>query len=195
MRLDNVKDIGILFVLLTASPTMAQDEFKTREEASAALATKFIHELGTSLKESMADGGPEAAIAVCRDIAPTIANELSLLNGWKVTRVGTRVRNTMMGIPDAWEQDGLEYFSEEINRGTIPANMSYTALVTEGNQHYFRFMRPIVTQPLCLICHGASDTVPPTVQTVLDQHYPHDQAINYTVGELRGAVSIKQPMD
>ena len=184
--------------LLSALPiaaALAQGEHMAREEAADAVATAFIRDLGTVLKTNMAEGGPAAAIIVCREIAPTIANGLSIKNGWKVTRVGTRVRNTMMGIPDSWERKGLDYFSEEIDAGAAFEDTSFTEVVIEGGQRYFRFMKPIVTQPLCLSCHGTSDTIAPTIQAILNEHYPHDRAINYTVGELRGAVSIKQPMD
>ena len=187
--------VKILFLALTMAVATAQDELKAREDAAAAVAATLVQELGSALKKTMAEGGPEAAITVCREIAPTIANDLSLKNGWKVTRVGTRVRNTMMGIPDEWEQIGLEYFSEQIDAGTAFEDISYKEVVTEGKQRYFRFMKPIVTQPLCLSCHGPSEAMSSAIQATLDQHYPHDQATNYTVGELRGAVSIKQPMD
>ncbi len=185
----------VLLLVLTMAVTTAQGELNAREDAAAAAAKTLIQELGSALKTNMAAGGPEAAITVCRDIAPTIANDLSLKNGWKVTRVGTRVRNTMMGIPDEWEQIGLEYFSEEIDAGTALEDLSYTEVVTEGKRRYFRYMKPIITQPLCLSCHGPSDAMSPAIQAMLDQHYPHDQATDYTVGELRGAVSIKQPLD
>lgn len=185
----------VLLLVLTMAVATAQEELKTREDAAAVAATTLIQELGNALKKNMAEGGPEAALTVCREIAPTIANDLSLKHGWKVTRVGTRVRNTMMGIPDEWEQLGLKYFTEQIDAGAAFEDLSFKEVVAEGDQRFFRFMKPIVTQPLCLSCHGPSDAISPAIQATLDQHYPHDQAINYTVGELRGAVSIKQPLD
>ncbi len=184
-----------LLLMQIMTVAMAQDDLSVRQNAAASVAAALIQELGSTLKTNMAEDGPEAAITVCRDIAPTIANDLSLEYGWKVTRVGTRVRNTMMGIPDAWEQHGLAYFSAEIDAGAAFEDLDYTAVITEGNQRYFRFMKPIVTQPLCLGCHGPSEALSPAIQTILDQHYPHDQAINYAVGEIRGAVSIKQPLE
>ncbi len=187
--------IATLLFAMTAAVAMAQEDLEERKSAAETASSTLIQELGRALKTSMANSGPEGAIEVCRDIAPGIANDLSLKNGWKVTRVGTRVRNSMMGIPDEWEQIGLKYFSEQIEAGTAPADLSYQDVVAEGGQRYFRFMKPIVTQPLCLSCHGPADALSPAIQAVLEQQYPHDKAINYAVGELRGAVSIKQPLE
>ena len=190
-----LKTIATLVFAMTTTVAMAQDNLEERKSAAETAASTLIQELGRALKTSMASNGPDGAIEVCREIAPRIANDLSLKNGWKVTRVGTRVRNSMMGIPDEWEQIGLKYFSEQIEAGTTPADLSYQEVVAEGSQRYFRYMKPIVTQPLCLSCHGPANALSPSIQAVLDQQYPHDEATNYAIGELRGAVSIKQPLD
>ena len=56
-------------------------------------------------------------------------------------------------------------------------------------------MKPIGTKPMCLTCHGDSKQIPQSVQARLDSVYPLDKAVGYSAGDLRGAVSIKQPMD
>lgn len=181
--------------LLLASSATAQDDIAAREQAAKAVAAEFVKTLGGTLKQQMSEGGPIQAIAICRDIAPAIANDLSLEHGWKVTRVGTRVRNPMMGLPDAWEQAGLKAFQARADNGEKFAEMSYSEVVAEGDVKYFRFMKPLGVKPLCQSCHGPADKIPDAVQTVLDERYPHDRAVGYDVGDLRGAVSIKQPMD
>jgi hypothetical protein len=55
-------------------------------------------------------------------------------------------------------------------------------------------MKPIVVQSKCLFCHGSSEQIPEPIRMVLKKHYPFDAAIGYKAGELRGAVSIKQPL-
>lgn len=174
---------------------LADEDIASREQAAKAATSAFVKNLGGALKQHMSEGGPAKAITVCRDIAPEIANDLSLEHGWKVTRVGTRVRNTMMGIPDAWEQAALAQFQKRRKDGETFAKMTYSEVVTEGDHRYFRFAKPIGIKPLCLNCHGGTADIPDTVQALLAEQYPHDQAIGYRVGELRGAVSIKQPMN
>ena len=52
---------------------------------------KLLKQLGGALKKEMGSGGPGAAISVCRDLAPQISGQISRANGWRMTRVGTRV--------------------------------------------------------------------------------------------------------
>jgi hypothetical protein len=108
--------------------------------------------------------------------------------------MGTRVRNPLLGMPDAWEQHVLEKFSERAAKGEALAGMSHGEVVTEPGGQYFRFMRAIPVQPKCLLCHGPAETIPESIKTILKQQYPFDAAIGYKAGDLRGAVSIKQPL-
>lgn len=186
---------AVILAALVMASASADSDIAAREQAAKTVTAAFVKELGNALKKHMSEGGPVEAIKVCRDIAPTIANNLSLEHGWKVTRVGTRVRNTMMGIPDEWEQARLKAFQERADKDEAFSEMTYAEVVAEGNRRYFRFMKPIGVKPVCLNCHGGTDEIPDAVQTLLDAQYPHDEAVGYSVGELRGAVSIKQPLD
>ena len=184
---------AILAALIVPLATAA-DDITVRSQAAKATAGEFITRLGATLKEQIAKGGPEGAVSVCRDVAPDIANELSLKHGWKVTRVGTRVRNTMIGMPDPWEQEVLKAFKERAAQGEKYSDMSYSEVVTEPAGKYFRFMKAIGVQQQCLACHGGKAQIPETIGALLEDKYPHDKAVGYTAGDLRGAVSIKQPM-
>ena len=184
-----------LATALAAGPALAQDDTAARTEAAKQAVMGFAKELGGALKAELDAGGPVQAISVCRDIAPAIANRLSLANGWRVTRVGTRVRNPMLGTPDAWEQQVLQDFQARAEQGESYADMLHTAVVDEPGGRYFRFMKPIPVQALCLNCHGSEQDLSAPVKSALDQYYPHDRAIGYQTGELRGAFSIKQPMN
>lgn len=165
-----------------------------REKAASEVARILLKELGEAMTREMTKGGPTEAIKVCAELAPDIAGRLSREHGWRVTRVGTRVRNPLLGMPDAWEQKVLAEFAERAVKGEPFAGMSRSEVVTEPGGQYFRFMKPIVLQPTCLLCHGPSEQIPESIRTVLKQQYPFDAATGYKVGELRGAVSIKEPL-
>lgn len=181
--------------LLNAA-TLAQNSSDAREqEARKVVANAFMVGLGTALKNEMAKGGAAGAIKVCSELAPEIASKLSREHGWQVTRVGTRVWNTMIGMPDVWEQQVLIQFAERANKGESFKDMIYSEVVTEPNGRYFRFMKAIGVKPLCLTCHGSMEQIPPAVRTVLRKHYPSNRATDYRVGDLRGAISIKQPLE
>ena len=130
------------------------------------------------------------AIEVCRVEAPAIAARLST-DGWQVHRVGTRVRNPASGTPDAWERAGLERFARELAAGAKPDALSIATLdESVPGAPRLRWMRPIVTAPLCLTCHGTPESQPPELRAALREAYPRDAATGYAAGELRGAFSV-----
>lgn len=181
--------------LLIASPGAALDDTTEREQAASEVVKGFLKELGAAMTREMAKGGPTEAIKVCAELAPEIAGRLSREHGWRVTRVGTRVRNPLLGMPDAWEQKVLTEFAERAAKGESFAGMTRSEIITEPDGQYYRFMKPIALQPQCVLCHGSSDQIPEGIRNVLKQQYPFDAATGYKAGELRGAVSIKQPLD
>jgi hypothetical protein len=187
-----------VFLLLSASPLVvpaADEDTAAREQAARTAVAGFAKQLGGELKQTMGSQGPAAAIAVCRDVAPQIAGKLSRENGWRVTRVSDRPRNPMLGMADAWELDVLAQFAARAGKGESLKNMSHSEVVTEGGKQYFRYMQAIGIQPLCLSCHGSAGQLPANIKSALETNYPYDLATGYDAGELRGAFSIKQPME
>jgi len=188
-------NILMMVALTCVGAALAADELAEREQASRQAAVEFLKQLGGALKKEMGSGGPEAAISVCRDLAPQISGTISRANGWRMTRVSNKVRNPLLGMPDAWELNVLSEFEARASRGESYQNMIAGEVVEEGGARYYRFMKAIGVKPVCLICHGDKDTIPAGVKAGLAAEYPMDRATGYRQGELRGAVSIKQPMD
>ena len=64
---------------------------------------------------------------------------------------------------------------------------------------YFRYMRSITMPPLtvlpCLKCHGTYDDLGAGVAEALQTLYPYDQAMGYAPGQIRGAWTIKIPLN
>ncbi|MGE0468948.1 MAG: DUF3365 domain-containing protein [Nitrospira sp.] len=174
---------------------LALEDTTGYEKAASEVAVKFLKDLGAAMTREMTKGGPTEAIKVCAELAPEIAGRLSREHGWRVTRVGTRVRNPLLGMPDAWEQKVLAEFAERAEKGERFSGMTRSEVVMEPDGQYYRFMKPIALQPQCVLCHGPSDQIPEGIRHVLKQQYPFDAATGYKAGELRGAVSIKQPLN
>lgn len=180
---------------LISTGALATDDVAAREQAARAASGAFVKKLGGALKQEMQKSGPEQAILVCRDIAPQIAGELSRANGWRVTRVGTRVRNSMLGMPDDWERKVLTDFEARAANGEKYPDIAFGEVVDYGGAKHYRFMKAIPMQEACLSCHGSAEQIPDGVKAKLTSAYPHDLATGYKLGELRGAVSIIQPLD
>ncbi len=180
---------------VTAAPATNSDAaVKARVDMAKQTTREFLQQLGGILKKEMKANGPAAAMSVCRNEAPRIANEISLSKGWTVTRVGTRVRNPMLGVPDSWEQGVLKEFEARAAKGESLKDMAYYEVVDEPAGKSLRFMKAIGVKSQCLVCHGDKQNVAAPVQAQLNNLYPHDRATGYQKGDLRGAVSIKQPL-
>lgn len=160
-----------------------------------ATASQLVQKLGAALKQEMAAGGPQQAISVCRDIAPGLAGELSRSSGGRVARVSLKTRNPLLGLPDAWEQQVLMDFDRRAASGEKPETLEYSEVVEEPQGRYFRYMKALPVQPLCLSCHGGPESVSDQVKMKLASEYPHDRAFGYTLGQIRGAVTIKQRLE
>lgn len=150
---------------------------ETTLENSRALALALGSQLKTRLSRAMREQGPVAAIAVCRDAAPQIAAQLSRLSGARVGRTSQRFRNPL-NAPQPWQARVLqsaefeEYFADD------------------GQE--VRYMQAIRLGGLCATCHGQD--IAPHIKAALAEHYPHDLATGYAVGELRGAFVVSWPL-
>ncbi|WP_035383591.1 DUF3365 domain-containing protein [Ferriphaselus sp. R-1] len=163
-------------------------------EAAKAIALPFLKQLAAENQKAVAEGGPESAIQVCKEIAPRMAGEASRKHGLKLSRVSLKVRNPMLGTPDAWEQKVLQGFEARAAKGEKPETIEFSEVVQEPAGKYFRFMKAIALQPGCVSCHGASEQISDATKARLAEDYPYDRATGYAPGQIRGAVSIKQAM-
>jgi hypothetical protein len=184
--------VAAAFSSAIAFPAQADDMAKYQDEARKVV-KEFATRLGGELKKEMEANGPASAIKVCRDIAPAIASEASRMNGWHVSRVSLKVRNPLLGTPDAWEQKVLSDFEKRMEKEN-PASMEFAEIVTEPQGKYFRYMKPIPLQDVCLKCHGTDEVRAQPAKDVLATEFPHDKATGYTLGQLRGAFTIKRPL-
>jgi hypothetical protein len=178
-------------MLLAALPLIAQADQTTQARA---LASQMIQQLGAALKKELSTNGPDGAILVCRDIAPAIAGELSRKSGGRVARVSLKTRNPLLGSPDIWEQQVLAGFDRSAAGGEKIDSLEYSETTDEPGGRYFRYMKALPVQPLCLACHGTAESIPDQVKATLAIDYPHDHATGYRLGQIRGAVTIKQPL-
>lgn len=185
-------------VLLLSLPGVAQstgDELEQRRSGAQQVTQRLFDQLSSELREAMEQGGPAEAIRVCRDRAPGIKSRLSRETGWRITRVGTRVRNPLLGMPDEYEAEILDRFAMMRAEGTPVGDLEHASVETSGERRYFRYLKGIGVQEQCLSCHGAAEERPKAIKDQLSEQYPHDQAVDYEVGDLRGAFSIIQNMD
>lgn len=184
-----------VLISLSCSNAFADQEFEARQAAAKDALKEVISEITARQKEAVEANGLEGAMKVCQEIAPGVLNRASIKTGWRITRVGTRARNPRTGLPDEWEREGFEQFERRVIEGETLQGMTRAGNTDYGNgTKQFRFMQAIGTQEACLSCHGPKEKLSPAWQKA-GASYPHDRAVDYKVGDIRGAFSITQPID
>lgn len=168
-------------------PIPSAPDLQACRDICQALGSRLMQALQTSLKQ----GGPTAAISVCRDQAPKIASEISKEMACTVRRTSLKTRNPK-NAPDAWERGILETFQRRVAEGEDPASLECSEVVREGGVPVLRYMRGIAVGGPCLACHGPSPA--PEVSAALRTAYPEDHATGYEKGSLRGAFSVRKPL-
>jgi hypothetical protein len=164
-------------------------------QSTRGIAGELLGQLGQKLKAAMSTDGPVAAVSVCKESAPAIARQLSIANDAKVTRVGTRVRNQNMGVPNAWQKEALTQFEARLSQGEKATDIEYWQVADNGHgKSELRYAKAIAIQPQCLSCHGSAQDIAAPLTEKLRIEYPNDQATGYSVGQLRGAVVVTRPL-
>lgn len=176
-----------LLALLITSPGIAEDPAPAWVDQARAGAAALGSELQQALRTAMAEGGPVAGIEVCKTRAPDIAGEVSV-DRVSVGRTSLKVRNPD-NIPDPWEARILQDFERRLAAGETPGEIETIAVRRQDDRRYGHWMKAIPTQDLCVACHGSN--LAPEIAAAIDKAYPDDQARGFSVGELRGAFSVK----
>ncbi len=179
--------IPILLLTLACTHTTAAGSEVSLDQQAKVLVKTFAGRLKPQLKSAMEAGGPTQAIEVCAAEAPKIADALSAESGWGVRRVSLKARNASRALPDPWEREVLEAFDSRREAGEAAAGLNHNATV----KGQFRYMQAQATEPLCLVCHGQA--LSPSVSAMLKDYYPDDRATGYSLGDVRGAISLIAP--
>lgn len=177
--------------LTAAAPVMA-DEAQLLQEARG-IPGKMVPKLLEVLTTEIDKNGFAGAISVCREKAPEMAKNLSAQIGWQVRRVSLKNRNPK-AVPDAWERATLEEFERRLAMGEKPTGIDKGEIVEENGQKFYRYMKALPTQDLCLNCHGMPERLAPGVAVKLKELYPDDKAVGYGPAEIRGAITAKKPL-
>jgi cytochrome c553 len=147
-----------------------------------ALSTKT--QLGKNLLGAIKSRGTDGALSFCNIKAMPLTDSMSQVHGALIKRVSDRPRNPL-NQANAIELRHIASFKERIQKGqkVVPI------LQEQGDS--INFYMPIMTNNMCLQCHGQVGTqVKPVTLTQLDELYPEDQARGYAENQVRGIWSI-----
>ena len=147
-----------------------------------ALETKKV--LGKNLMEAIQSKGALYAMEFCNIQAIPLTDSMSRQYNADIRRVSDRNRNPG-NKANAEELDYIARFQRQVAAGGEPM-----PVLLERNG-IAQFYYPIITNTMCLQCHGKPTDILPEVQQKIATLYPGDLATGYSENEVRGIWSIR----
>jgi len=179
MKLKNI----LLSAILLTSASLA-DDMAVKQEG-----IKYIKMLGGALKSQLQakmkeDKSGLTALAFCTGSADKITKEVNtkLPEYASVRRTSFKVRNDKVNTADATDKKVMEKFEAEIKAKTMTPKT--ILMVEEGD--VTRVYKPLLAKAVCLKCHGTN--IDPKIADAIKSSYPHDKAIDFKEGDLRGVI-------
>lgn len=161
---------------------------------SRAATLDLLTTLRTVLAREISSRGAVSALDVCADTAQLLTETVEARHRLSIRRVSHRWRNAL-NEPDPFEGDVLNAFARARSRHALADTTEQYRIVRERGTRMFRYMRPIITQDLCLTCHGDRLALSGPLQEAILERYPDDHATGFRSGDLRGAVSVRIRLD
>jgi hypothetical protein len=172
----------------------AEDDLRKLTDESRKVANDLVMQVRGELVRELELSGPLKAVAVCKYTVPEITSAISRRTGWRVTRVSLRPRNPGLAGPDAWEQKVLMEFDRRVEQGEKAETLEHAEIVQEPAGRFFRYMKALPVAPVCMTCHGPPEKMSEALRVQLANEYPFDKAVGATVGQVRGATTVKRPL-
>lgn len=192
MRFLAVVGITLSLAAFAMDAPAQEDTLLKLTDESRKVALQVSQELKTQLVREMQLSGPVRSLLVCKYSCPEILSAQSRKTGWRVVAVSLKPRNSSLGMPDAWEQKVLADFDNRADKGEKADTLEFAEFVSEPQARYFRYARVMMVERLCLPCHSSRDKLPQAVKAQLALDYPFDKAVDFSVGQVYGIVSIKR---
>ena len=136
--------------------------------------------LGSQLMAKMQEGGPIHALEFCSVEAIPITDSLSKVHNVKISRVSDKNRNPDNEASHA-QLDYMDLVKNQLKNGEKP--MPLIEPTSKNPKAYY----PIVSNPMCLQCHGTpGKEMSEETYAKIQELYPDDKAIGYQDNQLRG---------
>ena len=193
MKIKKVIVISFSFILLFACGDKKEFNEEDYRMQLNGYAKDFMTELKTVLQKNMKEGGPVQAVTVCSDTAQMLTKDFSENEGIIVKRVSFKNRNPN-NVPDEFEGKILYEFERLAAGGILNKDTTVVSKITENGIEKVKFMKPIMIEAPCLLCHGEQSEILPQAAEMIKEKYPYDKATGYNIGDLRGAISITKEL-
>ncbi len=132
------------------------------------------------LQKALANGGIENALHYCNERAYPITDSLSAAHRVTIKRVSNKNRNPR-NKADKMEEYLIKGFGIDLSEGN---ELSPKMVLKDDSVIFYK---PIITQALCLNCHGTpGKEITFSNDSLIQALYPKDKAVDYRENQLRG---------
>lgn len=175
----------IPFILLFAcggkdSPQAKEKIDSTYIIRGNAIAKISFETISGELKQALENGGIDHALRYCNEKAYPITDSLSLANLVSIKRVSNKNRNPR-NKADKMEEFLIKGFGNDLNE---KKELTPRLVLKDDSVIYYK---AIITQPLCLTCHGQPERdLAFATDSLIRTLYPGDKAFGYQTNQVRG---------
>ena len=142
-------------------------------------------QLGKNLIGTIQKEGTVNALKFCNIKAYPLTDSMSIAFNTKIKRVSDLPRNTD-NTANEIELAHINTFKNKLDNG------EKIEPIINKKLNSVHFYAPIITDQLCLQCHGNIGTdIKPNVLKAIDSLYPNDMAKGYALNQVRGIWSIE----
>ncbi|MGM0934392.1 MAG: c-type heme family protein [Bacteroidota bacterium] len=160
----------------------AQENTVAKTGMEIAQATQ--QQLGKNLMKALEEGGPIHALDFCNVQAIPLTSQMEKEHNAVIKRVSDKNRNPDNAAKKE-EKYYITHFKQSVQNGREPVPV---VIPKDGKN---KFYYPIVTNKMCLQCHGKPEEMKPEVLQKIKELYPEDKALGYSENEVRGIWSIE----
>jgi hypothetical protein len=136
------------------------------------------------LREKLTRDGPIVLMRSCHLWGVATASRVERQEGIAVGRTSNRLRNPR-NAPRSWAAPIVGLYGDR-----QPPDVGGYVVDLDDR---VGVLRPIYEQASCGACHGRVKTLDRRVRAELDELYPHDRAVGYRTGDLRGWFWVEVP--
>ena len=174
----------------SANEELTQHEHNTKskyQEIGKDFAQQTQVSLGKALKQAIGKKGIPGAISFCNIKALPITDSMSNALNAKIKRVSDQPRNRANQAKEG------ELFYIEMCKNALANNKEIKPFISEDEKNFMGYY-PIITNQMCLNCHGAAADINKAALAKINSLYTKDKAKGYKANELRGmfVVEIKK---
>lgn len=175
------------FTWVDADDAAVADVRQSGEDAIQLIGNKLIRETSQVLA---AKGAEDAVDLLHLKTFPLPAAAAGKPQITAVKRTSLRVRDPA-NAPDNADLAALISIQKELMDGNNPPRLLVQRVEASATTpEEWRVYRPISVMASCVVCHGPTDSLLPSVKAKLERLYPEDKATEYAAHQWRGVIRV-----